>query len=285
LFFGASQEIFGRDASKFIVSLGVMLATIGFLQLIIWPVIPVSYITKYGFDPHNHRLFATFFDPNFVASLLVITTIVTTYRLNRQFNKLDLVACLVQLLAIAMTGSRSGWLALIVAVTLYILATDRKYLWLLISVAMTVFLFSPQVANRVRSALALDVTVQARFASWQTASQIINITPITGVGYNNYAAAAESVGRFYPRVGQIALAANGSDSSWLTIWATTGLFGLITFFIFLCQVIWQKEAGLDQAMRLAVIGGLIINSWFINSLLFVFTLFLLSLVISIEHKV
>lgn len=279
LFFGVTKEIFGKNNLTFIAYAGTLLAIIGIIQLKYWPSIPVSFIASHGFDPHSGRLLATFFDPNFVGSILLVTIMVTVYQLKQKYDHLGLLALLIQLGAVYLTQSRSAWLALIVAAFIFILAVDKKYLLLIVSFVLMAFLFSPSLANRIRSAVSLDDTSVARLDSWETAGLVINEAPITGVGYNNYASATTAINRYYPRLGYIALAANGSDSSLLTVFATTGIFGVLAWLIFMIMLAWPTGFGDESVLRVAIVGGLLVNSWFINSLLLVFVLFLMAVLV------
>ena len=274
LFISVAPTIFGKRSSSFLMLLGVLTAVVGLFQLKVFPSIPVSMIATHGFDPHNGRLFATFFDPNFAAVVLLITILATLNLLFAKYSHQTLLALLIQLYAMILTNSRSGLLALLVGLTVFFLMKDRKYLLLLVSFSMVAFVLSPALSARIRSAVSLDATSQARFASWQTAQLIVNESPIIGVGYNNYAGASTFVGRYHQRVGNIALSANASDSSLLTLWATVGLLGMVIFLLYWLSLTLQNQPLINSA-----VGAIIVNSFFLNSWLWPFTLFLLALVI------
>lgn len=262
--------------------IGTAVALVGFIQLKVFPAIPVSFIARYGFDPHNGRLFATFFDPNLVASLLLITIAVTFGNHLRQRQLSSLLALLIQLAAMAATVSRSGLLGLAVAVGVILLAVRPRWLLLAVVIGMVGVFLSTTLWNRIVGGVALDATSQARFASWDTAFLVINRNPVAGVGYNFYQSATTALGRFTPRVGHIALAANASDSSLLTVWATTGIFGLLLFIGWLLSQTLPTTDRLSSAVTRGVVAGILINSLFINSLLYPFVLFLLALAVAVR---
>lgn len=277
LFIMSAGRLFAADWWRLAAAIGSIMATLALLQWLFWPSIPVSFTAHFGLDPHSGRAFGTLFDPNFLAALLVLTLLATAHGLTRSqisFNSKIVLALggSLQLIALLLTGSRSGWLMALIAAIFWLLVVYRQALPLLAAAVMVVFLLFPSVSSRIRSALALDQTATARLDSWQTAGEIIDQSPLLGVGYNNYQRAATAVGRFQPVPGHIALAANGSDSSWLTIWALGGLFGLVGWLFF-----WLAAARTAGAVALASIAGLLLNSWFINSALFPFILFLMAL--------
>lgn len=264
--------------------IGVAVSVAGFIQLQIFPAIPVSYIARFGFDPHNGRLFAVFFDPNLVAGILLITTIVTLGRVLRDARFGTVAALLVQLMAIFATVSRSGLLGLVVAVICVLAALRPR--WLLVAVAggmLAVFL-SNSLWNRIVGGIAVDATSQARFASWETAEGVIVQNPVTGIGYNYYQSATTAIGRFSPRIGQITLAANASDSSLLTLWATTGIFGVLLGIGWLLSVTVSDTDKIVSAVTRGVVAGVLVNSLFINTLLYPFVLFLLAITFAARHE-
>ena len=257
--------------------IGVVVSLAGFIQLKIFPAIPPSFIAQYGFDPHSGRLFALFFDPNLVASVLMLTCLLTFGLYERYHRSSSLVALVIQLAALALTVSRSGMLGLAIAAVFVLLALHPRWLIAVLAVGMIGIFLSTTLWSRIVGGVALDATSRARFASWETAGQVIEVNPIVGVGYNYYQAATAALGRYTPRVGQIALAANASDSSLLTIWATTGIFGLLLCVGWLLSLTVSTADRVGVVILRGVVIGLIINSLFINSLLYPFVLFLLAL--------
>lgn len=279
-FIALAPQFFAADGWRITQWIGVAVSLLGFVQLKLFSAIPISFIAQYGFDPHSGRLFALFFDPNLVASMLLITCVVTfgLYERNRQTS--SLLAFLIQLAALVATVSRSGLLAFVVAAFFILVTLRPRWLLGMVAIAMAGAFVSTGLWNRIVGGLSIDATSQARFASWQTAEMVIDQNPITGVGYNYYQDATTALGRFTPRVGQIALAANASDSSLLTIWATTGIFGLLLMVGWLGSLAVSTKDLVGSAVLRGVVAGIVINSLFINSLLYPFVLFLLALAVA-----
>lgn len=270
--------------------MGTGIALLGYVQLKLLPSISLRLTELTGFDPHSGRLFSTFFDPNYAAIVLVLTLLMTLALIWQGAKKARYyysAAAAIQLAALLLTSSRSGLLALAVGLIIFVTAINWRYVLVVVLLGAGVALFVPSISARLTGALALDQTSRARFASWQTATLVIQQQPILGVGYNNYQAATTILGRYQPRLGHIALAANASDSSLLTIWATTGLFGLVLFIGWMLAEANQtvtptktKFSSGQLAARRSVIAALLVNSWFLNSLLWPFGLFLLALALT-----
>lgn len=283
LWFGVAAALVKDKAYQWVAIIGTGVALLGFIQLLVMPSISLRLTELAGFDPHSGRLFSTFFDPNYAATVLVVTALTTLSLVLLSKNKQRrwwLISLAVQLAALLLTNSRSGLLALVVGLVIFLAAFNWRYVLLVVLTSFGLALFVPSISSRLSGALALDATSQARFASWQTALMVINEQPVLGVGYNNYQTATTILGRYQPRVGKIALAANASDSSLLTVWSTAGFFALVALIGWLLSEAahTNQQFSLPQLMaRRSVIAALLVNSWFLNSLIWPFALFLLAL--------
>ena len=276
LFFAVAARWSLEFRHRWLAWLGGGVAAIGLIQLAVWPTIPVSMVVSHGFDPHSGRLFALWFDPNIAAILLTLTAIVTwsLASADRGWRRPWPYLGLLQLGAIFLTDSRSGWLSLAVALAYLAYRLNRRWLLLLLAGVIMVPILSVGAANRLAGVLRLDDTTVARLVSWQTGWSVVQQSPIIGVGYNYFKPAAVAGGDLRLYYGQINLAANGSDSSLLTIWATTGLIGLLVFVWAVIGAGWRRRDATSQA----VLIGILINSLFINSLLLGPVWFLLALI-------
>ncbi len=270
-----------------------LITILGFLQLKFFPSFLELNMQDKGWDPHVGRLLSTWFDPNFVGGFLAfMLPISLSLALYAYRNKkwawavLGGVLSLLGLMALYWTYSRSGYLALIVGLGLFTFFKSRRLLVLFVIFLVLGFSFSTRVQQRtvdawesakslvgVEAQKPLDPTSQFRVDSWQFAGQIIKDYPLLGAGYGRYAH------EFYER-GRGPMAdhsSGGSDSSLLTIWAQTGIFGLLSYlwiifvaFAVSIKPIWKKE-GFDSYLQLGLLcglAGLMVHSFFVNSLLF-----------------
>ena len=278
----------------FLLFSGLIVAIGGVIQLILVP--NFSFMTQFGWDPHSGRALSTFFDPNFFGGFLVIniSIILGFYFFTRRFSYKFSLACLAlfEILVLLLTYSRSSYLAFAAMAIIIILFESRKIFISLIIISVIVLIFFPRAVSRLEGIRNLDSTAQARITSWNKALTIIKDHPLTGVGYNFL----PSVKLSYGFIGDPAAhTAGGFDSSLLTLWATTGIFGLFSFIIFYGALIYQQvrtlynknfsnfNRGLSLGL-LACLVALLVHSQFVNSLLYPFIVIFLFIFIGVQLK-
>ncbi len=243
----------------FAVSAGA-LVVLGFLQFIF--INDFRFMVVNGWDPHIGRLLSTFYDPNYFGIFLVL---VMGFALARSFEAqqtkparpavrrwwLGLFA--LSWIALFLAYSRSAWLAGILAITGLAWRYRRKYAIALLAVFLVALLIPNRLAQRFADSQGLvqtenysaklddyqcaDVTIcdpsgSARVVTIRQATRLIQTSPLIGVGYNAYAPALKN--RDLLRQNQLqSRGSQGSDSSLLNVWATTGIIGLLLFVRFL----------------------------------------------------
>ncbi len=271
----------------------LLIALLGFAQLHFFPSFLELGLYLDGWDPHIGRLLSTWFDPNFVAGYLAFMLPVALalalyfWRIRRYwlFALLAFLA-LIALVALYLTFSRSGYLAFLAALGLLSLLKSPRLLAAGLLAFALAFSASPRMQQRSLEAVdsaksligldsqkPLDPTARFRVESWQIAGEIIAEHPLLGIGYNRYAHEINRRG-----YGELSgHASSGSDSSLLTIWATTGLFGLLSYLAmaFVAAALAFRRAwtasdlpSTRSAGLLAGFGGLFVHSFFVNSLLY-----------------
>lgn len=271
----------------------ILIALLGFLQLKYFPSFLALGLDLKGWDPHIGRLLSTWFDPNFIggylAFILPITLAITLFfhrQRQRKWFFIFAVINLIGLVALYFTFSRSGYLAMLIAALILAFFLSRKLLIGILALALIGFMVSPRMQERVgegiesakafiglESAQAIDPSARLRLDSWGYAIEMIRDHPWIGVGYSRYA--YEIVDRGHGMFSEHDV--GGSDSSLLTLWATTGLFGLITYlgigftaFLLALQKI-RKGKAMEPYLNaglLAGFSGIMVHSIFVNSLLF-----------------
>lgn len=255
---------------------GVALSLLGFLQLRIFP--DFSFMAPQGWDPHIGRLLSTWFDPNFLAGYLaaLISLTLSVALIRGRRGLWWWMATAVMTLAIVLTYSRSGYVALAIGVGLVTMIRSRALLYLGLLGLVTTILFVPRVQERVIGIRSIDETAQLRIVSWQNALGIIGDHPVFGVGYNLYREAQLQAGILKdPTIHS----ATGSDSSLLLVMATTGVVGLIAYvwlLLALAREAWRtaflKELSPEwRAVGLGTVASfaaLLVHSQFVNGLLY-----------------
>ncbi|HEY5601181.1 MAG TPA: O-antigen ligase family protein [Patescibacteria group bacterium] len=260
-----------KDDLKFfnnlIILVGVLVALLGFVQLVIFP--DLTFLTVYGYDPHIKRLASTFFDPNFSGiflNLILVNLLVTGQ--NKKSYNLPLI--LIIFTAIILTFSRSAYLSLLTGILIFGLFFSKRFaLGILVLFIISTFTI-PKIQERLLGAANVDVTAMARIESWENALTIFKDNPTFGIGFNNYRFAQAKYGFFDVDEPLGGHSGAGSDSSFLTTLATTGIFGFLFFIVFWVRIVKflknQFKKNVFAKISLISLATLLVGSQFINAL-------------------
>ncbi len=295
----------GRQLKKFL-EVGFIIAVwilvlVGFAQLLFAPSfaslpafwrLPTDYLVRAGWDPHQGRLVSTWLDPNFFGAFLVV---VLPLLLLRPSKKLVLKWTLVVLLlvALAFTQSRSsliaaaiGWLMFSPLLLIQLLPVRASVPVRIRFIAMTGFLVAwllvagLLLGDRLPGLWQQDATVSVRKEALQAVwSDLAERHSLLGTGYNTYQYAAAEAGL----INSFSLHSRaGADNSWLTLWVTTGIVGVILFllpWVALCRRAMRSwNYGNKMALTaVTAFSSLFIHSQFVNS--FLYSHLLLTLII------
>jgi len=273
-----------RDANKikkylvWLFSAACLLAILGFLQYIFLPDFSFMAAAS-GWDPHVKRLLSTWFDPNLIGGFFVfILSFAISFLLygKERKTKIILLALIVVLgSALILTYSRSAFLALLVSLFVLGILKSKKLLFVGLIALIILIGVSGRLQARLAGATRIDVMAEHRLASWKNTWEISRSHLFLGVGFNTFKYAQLASGAIGPQASHSDF---GSDSSFLTILATTGVFGLIIYlwlalaiFKIAFQAFRQSDNRLANALGLGLIAGmagLVIHSQFTNSLLY-----------------
>ncbi len=265
---------------KLLIAFTVLLAVAGFIQLYFVP--DFTSFEDLGWDPHQGRLLSTWFDPNFVGGYLAFfTPLLLGYAWDHKpERRWALPALGLIVVALTLTLSRSAYVALFAGLLVFGLLRSLK---LLAAGAVLLTLLGLTVApvrDRFESLLSNvasvttetytlpDASSRLRYDSWRTGWTLFTESPLLGHGYNAYKFAALDAGLLKDTEIH---AASGSDSSLLTILATTGIAGFLPFlsvYILLFLSTWKNRRSGFGLGFLSGLIGLFIHSIFVNSLLF-----------------
>lgn len=258
----------------------LLLCIAGFVQLDVMP--DFTSMENLGWDPHVSRLLSTWFDPNFVGGFLafMLPLILGVAWDEKKTRKILLPLAAVVLMALALTLSRSAYLAMLTGLFVFGLLRSVKLLGILGLVLMVMVAVLPPVQARFLSLVdnlesffvddytLPDASARLRFASWDEAWQLFLEEPILGQGYNRYKYAALELGTLKDLNIH---SASGGDSSLLNILAMTGLLGTLPF-LALYGLLFKKAWDLRKTGYglgfLSGLCGLFVHCIFVNSLLF-----------------
>ncbi len=262
---------------KIVVTSGVFLFTVGIGQLILFPDLGLLS-NLYGWDPHKNRMFATFFDPNFLGMYFVICLSIGIKKIVRLVSASTLLVTFFSL-GILLTFSRSAWLA---AAILMFFGLLKKKIFLIFAfiLVLLAFLAVPRIQTRLSGVTDPSDSAHFRLTSWSNSLQIIKANWVFGIGYNAYRYAQLIYGLIDASAAGSRSGA-GSDASLLLAFADTGLVGIILLISFLLGMFLQ---GLKtkKAYVSGLVAALALNSIFINSLFYPQILVALLVVVAAE---
>lgn len=265
-----------EDANKIFLLSGVGLAALGLLQLVFIP--DLMFLANEGWDPHFFRTVSTLLDPNFTGVYLALTLVIIASQTNKLLpKKIFLLLFTVTYLAFITTFSRSSALAFIFAFSAmaFLKKSPKLFLFGVVLFAGFFLVFNtyqksvakPRNIDRQQSA-------QARFDTWQQGFEMFQKSPILGVGFNTYRFALDQYGLGTSGFIQ-SRGSSTNDSSLLYVLATTGILGIISYLGFLGLVFRQALLSKNDwgIVLAASITGLLVNSFFVNSLFYPWIIF------------
>lgn len=270
-----------------ILTIGMGYVLIGGIQFALFP--KMDFLVSYGFDPHQFRLFGSFLDPNFSGTFLNIIFLISLYKFFSTREKKFLIMTLFILIALLLTLSRSAYLMLLTEILIIGIFKYRYLIALGIGILIILYFFVPVFAERVNGGISIDKSAAERFESWDKAKIIIQDNLIFGVGFNNLRDAYEKYNLFKVYSPQGGNAGAGVDSSFLFVAATTGVVGLIVYFLFWTKVFidlflnFLRKKNILSLFLIAFTFGIFVNSQFINSLFYPSILFLYSVLIGAKY--
>ncbi len=265
------------NSGKIIIISGVFLSILGLLQFLFFP--DLIFLTKYGWDPHFFRTVSTFLDPNFLGIYLTLSIITLLLSKFPKRNTLKIIYFVIIYFALITTFSRSADLLFFVSLfTIGIL--KKSFIIFILGGFLTVILLITFYTYVSLVALPRNIdreqSGQLRISSWNQGLILFSKSPILGIGFNNYQQALKHY-NVAPPSQLTSRGGSSNDSSLLFIIATTGISGLIAYLAFIFfslkeGIYFLKKGGDEPVLLIAGILALIVNSFFINSLFYPFTL-------------
>lgn len=262
-------EVFGslrKDINNIFLYSGSGLALLGLLQFIFLP--DLKFLSENGWDPHYFRTVSTFLDPNFAGAYFVLTLIL----LINQKPKTHTIAVfsVITYLALLTTFSRSSYLMfLISSLTLSFLKKSKALFFSTIFLFLFLLIGFQTYSQLVAQPRGIDREQSASFRvnTWEQGLTIFQKSPIFGIGFNAYRYAI----REYNLGNEQFIQSHGSssnDSSLLFVTATTGIVGFIIYLFFLGSLFNYSYP--NNPILIAALSGLLIHSFFANSLFYPF---------------
>lgn len=252
-----------KDIGIILVYSGAGLAILGLLQLIFLP--NLQFLQSFGWDPHYFRTVSTFLDPNFAGAFFTLSLILIMIK---KYTKYTIAFFVTIFLALLTTFSRSSYLMLLISGLTLSFLEKSKTLLIKTTVVFLILLIGFQIYTQLISKprnIDRGKSASFRLNTWQQGWQLFQKSPILGVGFNSYryGIAEYNLGdkQFLESHGS-----SSNDSSLLFVASTTGIVGLISYLIFLFYLI--KNAWRENPILISVLTGLLIHSFFANSLFY-----------------
>lgn len=232
-----------KNLVKIMVFTGVFMSVIGIYQYIAKVETPAYWTDKVE-TTSGPRVFSIVGSPNVLGCLLamLIPLAVSLIFSERHVLQKLLYTCATGLMGICilLTGSRSSWIALGLALIIYaILSKKYKLIIALIVIAALAYTFVPTVQSRIGYLLDPEYIASSfrggRFSKWPKAIQMFNTSPIFGTGFGQFGGAVATnnnvKGAFYV------------DNYYLKAAVEMGIFGLIAFLVAIYNgVVWPLRA-------------------------------------------
>ncbi len=274
LYLSTTGRLESLTIKKILFLSGMILAGFGWFQYFLYPDLRNLYYL--GWDPHNKRIFSTYFDPNFFGLIMIIMFILLL--VNFQKKIMYFLSAVFIFLTILFTYSRSSFITLLVVLMIDFI-NIKKY-WLL---GVIVIIFASLLILLPRSGgesvkLERMFSIEQRIINLQENLMIFSKNPLFGTGFNTLRYARRDYGLADENWLE-SHAGAGADNSFIFVLATSGLIGLTIFIIMLVQ--FFLHVGF---MGRLILISILIDSLFINSFFYSWMMFILWIILAIERK-
>lgn len=195
------------------------------------------------------RVYGFFDNPNNFAEVLVmLMPLVGALTLNAKSWRgrlAGLVALGLDVAAIGLTYSRSSWLGLVLAVVVFLVLMDWRFLPAMVILGLCAIPILPEsILNRILTIGNMkDSSARYRLAIWEDTGRLLKDYGLTGTGLGNDVMGR--VFRHYPTLydGNYPI---HTHNNYLQMWGETGFFGLLAF---LGLLLGQIKEGLGAFRR------------------------------------
>ena len=243
---------FKRKILALMIFSGTLIVLGGFVQYFFYPNLRNLYYL--GWDDHLYRLFGSFLDPNFAASIISLFLILILSILFSRHSGKALVSKRLEILdapfgltrmtqimllvllsistfvALLLTYSRSGYLMFFVsAISLLLMLGKKKYVVILLLMFIIGIIFLPKNLGGEGVKLLRTASLISRSQYLNNAIVIFKDHPVLGVGFNSYRYAQHRYGFVDDFSLRTSHAGAGTDNSFLFVLATTGIAGFTAY--------------------------------------------------------
>lgn len=267
-----------KKISNLLIVAGSLIVGLGYLQYFFYS--SLKNLFYLGWDEHMYRMFSIFLDPNFAGAFFVLFFLFLINLFVKEKKVFIGLLLALTLGAIFLTFSRSALIMLIASSGILFVLLNRKiWIALLLGIVFVALIISSKYFDVENINLFRVVSSQARLETSKNAIKIIGDQPIFGVGFNAYRYAQLRYGFINDKAEVVSHADAGVDNSILFVLATTGIVGFLFY-----NLMWIKIIKTANALVIASVMGLLINSLFINSLFYTYIIFWLWVIIGLREN-
>jgi len=246
-----------------LIAVTVVTAIFGWIQYLVYP-----DLTKYvvwGWDDHLFRMAGTFFDPGYLAILLILGFLSSLGFYYKTKKSILIYLSVFFLISIGFTYSRAAFLALFFGVTTLVILWKR---YIIIPLMVLVIFLGVIILPRPSSAgvqLERLYSVYSRVENYKESIYLWKEYPLFGVGYNNLCLARKEL---YTNNSYRSHSCSGADSSILFLLATTGVVGFLVVLGLVKDVKEVLMKNYYSKILLSCFVALLVHSLFQNSLFY-----------------
>lgn len=251
---------------KYLALAGMVTAVIATLQYLIMP--DMRFLYQSGWDDHLYRAVGAFLDPAYTSIILILTLIIflngRIIEINKKANLMFIIFIAV---VIVLTFSRTAYLLTFILLIYYVFQKKQKLFFVLLAVFLLAIIFVPKPTGEGVD-LFRKRSIILKYENYRQGILVIKNNILLGVGYNYLRPNLRNTGFLPVENWEYSNAGAGLDNSFLFVFATTGILGLIFFvwWIYFLIKIPIKNIKKDNCrILLFSLLVIIIESFFVNA--------------------
>ena len=213
---------------------GALVAAYGVYQYIFGAAISVAWVDSTMFSGIGIRVYSTLDNPNVLAEYLLLVIPFTAALIvseKKALAKLLFMGCLgVQLLTMALTFARGGWIGLFLAAAVFLVMLDRRFILVgIVALVALYFLLPDVIMTRLMSiGDTTDTSTNFRLNIWLATLAMLRDFWLVGIGPGYTAFNA-----IYPLYSYHAVPAPHSHNLYLQLVCDSGIAALVIFLLLL----------------------------------------------------
>jgi len=187
-----------------------------------------------GISPEiSTRVVGTFYNSNFYAEYLLLAIGVTGalfFTEKRWARWLAAVLGLLAVVAMLLTYTRGSWVGLALAVVVFVVVVDVRWLGAVAAAGVAGILLVPGVTARLSQSTANSGSAEFRLGIWKIAGQAMASRPLFGYGAGDFLGAYRAIVMTHPELYQGYLGF-GAHNSYFELAAEIGILGGLLFLV------------------------------------------------------